>query len=54
MLRITAPHFVAAVILDASRQRVERTAPILSYMRAWTPAKIADYCKRKGWQLEEL
>jgi hypothetical protein len=48
MLRITAPHFVAGVVLGKA------AAPIVSYMRSWTPERIKEYCKARGWQVEEV
>ena len=46
-LRITAPHFVAGVSVGVL------AAPIIGYMRGWSEEKIREYCKRKGWQVEE-
>lgn len=48
MLRITAPHFVAGVVPGKA------AAPIVSYMRSWTPERIKEYCKARGWQVEEV
>ena len=47
LLRITAPHFCAAIDLD---DRVW-CAPIIAYMRGWTLKRIQEYCHRKGWQV---
>lgn len=46
-LRITAPHFVAG-IADG------RAAPIVQYMKDWSPRQIKEYCDSKGWFLEQL
>ena len=46
--RIVAPHFVAGI------EPGWRAAPILRYMVRWMPEKIIEYCRRKGWQVEEL
>jgi hypothetical protein len=48
MLRIVAPHFVAGIV------RGGLCAPIIRYMRGWTYRQIAEYCQRKGWQVEKL
>lgn len=49
MIIITAPHFVAAVILDPRARIVIRAAPILRYMLGWTEERVVDYLKFKGW-----
>lgn len=51
ILRITAPHFVAGVVLRriAMQWQVTETAPILKYMRGWSPVLITHYTNRKGW-----
>lgn len=49
LVRIVAPHFVAAVVADTV---VRECAPILSYMTGWNGRQVADYCKRKGWRWE--
>lgn len=46
MLRISAPHFVAAVIVG------ERAAPIIKYMTSWTESQIRRYCVKKGWTVD--
>ncbi len=43
LLRIVAPHFVAAVIVG------ERAAPIVRYMATWSEAQIRAYCAKKRW-----
>ena len=52
MLRITAPHFCAAVRLAADRDCVVETAPILKYMMGWPVHEIAAHCQRKRWTLD--
>ena len=47
MLCISAPHFVAGVVLDGNV--VVRCAPILRYMLGWTRARVEGYCRRKHW-----
>ena len=48
MIRIDAPHFCAAVVLDSDI--VVRAAPILKYMLGWSRWRVADYCRNKGWR----
>ena len=48
LVRITAPHFVAGLIVG------HEAAPILKYMKAWELVKIRDYCKHKGWGYEVI
>ena len=48
MLRIVAPHFVAGIVRDGP------VAPIISYMKGWTLARIRAYCARKGWSVEVM
>ena len=64
IVRITAPHFCAGIILyekevhykkyNRSRIYLNTTAPILHYMEDWTFGKIARYCKIKNWKCELL
>lgn len=54
-IRITAPHFCAAVV--ASRRKtgeevVHECAPILGYMRHWSVERVLKYCTAKGWGYE--
>jgi hypothetical protein len=51
LIRITARHFCAGVEV---RKEANFCAPILAYMRRWTIDEIRDYCRRKGWRLEEI
>jgi hypothetical protein len=51
VIRVTAPHFVAAVEIDA-RGVVTRAAPILGYMLGWTREEALRYARRRGWQAE--
>jgi hypothetical protein len=48
LLRITAPHFVAGIIVG------ERAAPIVGYMRSWSIEQIKDYVAARAWALEEI
>ncbi len=52
MIVITAPHFVAGVVLF--NNVVVRCAPILKYMKAWTKTQVVTYCNSKRWKYEEM
>ncbi len=47
MARISAPHFVAGVDIQT-----QRAAPVVSYMRSRSLARIVGYCRTKGWKVE--
>lgn len=51
MIRIEAPHFVAAVVLD-DFSKVIRAAPIVRYMLGWHMTGVMGYCRKKGWAYE--
>ena len=46
LLRITAPHFCAGVVVG------QRAAPIIGYMKRWDVDKISAYARRRGWTVE--
>lgn len=48
LYRITAQHFCAGFVLG------QTYAPIIAYMAEWPLDKIIAYCKRKGWELEQV
>lgn len=48
LVRIVAPHFVAAVVVVADRVTV--AAPILSYMYGWPSDRVRQYVAGKGWR----
>lgn len=48
MLRITAPHFCAGLIIK------ERAAPIIRYMLCWNENRVRFYCSQKNWAVEEI
>jgi hypothetical protein len=50
-LRIVAPHFVAAAVLEDGT--VTRAAPILSYMRGWPRERVVAYCEKRQWHWTE-
>ena len=52
MIRITAPHFCAGVVIDAKTLRVARAAPILRYMMGWDRMRVLAYADRHGWRYE--
>lgn len=55
MLRITAPHFTAGVVLRASHlvgELVVRAAPILRYMHGWPRRRVLEFAARKKWRVD--
>lgn len=50
--RVESPGFVAA--LSVRDGRVDRTAPILGYMKGRTLAGFRGEAEARGWQVEEL
>lgn len=52
MLSVTAPRFVAGLILNDDR--VTEAAPILRYMTGWTRARVLSYCRSRRWALTEV
>ncbi len=50
LAQITAPHFVAGIIL--ANDYVIETAPILKYMNGWPKTKVWNYCRRKKWRIK--
>lgn len=53
LLRITAPHFCAGIVLDDAGH-VIRAAPILAWIRGRKIDAITAYAKRKGWLIEQI
>ena len=51
MIRISAPHFVAGVVLE--NNTVVRAAPILKYMMGWSWRQVRHYCICKHWTISE-
>ena len=53
ILRIEAPHFVAGVVLRRDSWprpwTVVETAPILHYMKGWSPLSVSVYATKRGW-----
>jgi len=58
LIRIVAPHFVAGIeifkISDGvlgleNDEYYNKCAPILKYMKEWSPYEIKQYCIKKGW-----
>lgn len=55
LIRIEAPYFVAGVeIYKTDRGYRNKTAPIIKYMKSWSPYSILKYCKKKGWKYYEF
>ena len=52
MLRISAPHFVAGVIIENGV--VTEAAPILYWTRGKTDTFVKNYCEKKNWKYEVL
>lgn len=50
LIRITAAHFVAGVVLQDDV--VEKAAPIVKYMLRWNYWRVFSYCEEKRWELE--
>lgn len=50
--RIVAPHFTAGIAFKG--ERCTNSAPILHYATQMTKDKFLQYCKNKGWSVEEL
>ena len=50
LFRVTAPHFVAGVVLE--NNTVVRAAPILKYMMGWSWRQVRHYCICKHWIVE--
>jgi hypothetical protein len=50
MIRITAPHFVAGIVLHDGRAC--RSASIVAYMLGWARERVEAYCRTKGWRCE--
>ena len=62
LVRITAPYFVAGVEVRkifegrmGDRDEYDNIcAPIVKYMKKWSPLRIRDYCRKKSWRYEPL
>lgn len=46
---ITAPHFVAGVVLNLGIATVHRAARMLHYLVGWPFQAVLDYCTHKRW-----
>lgn len=53
IIRIDGGYFCAGVILGRD-DRVEKTAPILKYMKGWDREKVESYCRKKKWNFMPL
>ena len=49
---IDAPHFNAGIV--ARDGKVIEAADIVRYMKGWDGARVAAYCKSKGWTWERV
>jgi len=60
VIRIEAPHFTAALVLEdgivvrfkTEKGKTTTTAPILRWMRFWKRIDVIRYCYRKGWKVD--
>jgi len=50
IVRIEAPHFVAALMLNELGS-VVRAAPIVGYMAGWSRNMVEAYCQKRRWRL---
>jgi hypothetical protein len=51
VVKITAPHFTAALVVTGARphELVTQTAPILDYMLGWSGQQVRVHCGRCSW-----
>lgn len=58
LIQIVAPHFVAGIdtfkvsdgVLGWKMDEFDnKCAPIIKYMKHWSPYQIREYCIKKGW-----
>lgn len=52
LIRVEAPHFVAAIVLVGNR--CVEAAPILKWAVLKREAQLVEYFNRKGWKFEEV
>lgn len=53
LYRIEAPHMVAGLGIGIDGF-VNWSAPIVAFMIGWQLPKVTDYCRQKGWRLQEV
>ncbi|MCB0627940.1 MAG: hypothetical protein KDC43_29445 [Saprospiraceae bacterium] len=53
LYQIKSSYFTAGIVTDIHPKsediRVKIAAPIVKYMIGWTLEEVQQYCKRKGW-----
>lgn len=54
LVRVVGPDFVAGLIFDYATERVIFTSPILGFLRGQHVSKIAQTCKRLGWDARPI
>lgn len=54
LVRVTAPHFVAGVVIDRETAKIIAAAPILSYTLGKSARWLRAYVDRKGWEAERV
>lgn len=52
IIRIEAPHFVAAVECSERDRDVIHWAPILYWMRGWSSDRVQKYCQKKKYKYQ--
>ena len=53
LIRICSSYFVAGIIINIiDDEYYNNCAPIIKYMKTWSPGKIRNYCKYKNWRYE--
>ena len=50
LYQITAPHFIAGILVDNRDSKVYASAPIIRYMVGWNVDKVKSYCETKKWK----
>jgi hypothetical protein len=54
LVRVTAPHFVAGVVIDAETAAVIAAAPILGYTLGWSARRLRKWVDFKRWEAERV
>ena len=57
LYQIKAPYFTAGLFFGYSKGDdlfVMEAAPIIKYMKGWNLNRLENYCKRKGWDCNEV
>ena len=62
LIRIVAPHFVAGIeayivargVYNQDDVYDNKCAPIVKYMKFWSPFRIKKYCTKKNWLYQPM